>query len=142
VAEAVKATGADTSVIFVPANFAADAILEASYGGIKLVIAISEGVPVQDMIKVTPILKKNGTKLIGPNCPGLITPEESLIGILPGMIFKKDNIGLISRSGPLTYEVKTQHNPGRRHGTDNSVWELVEGHRLPDCITSIMSRNV
>jgi succinyl-CoA synthetase alpha subunit len=108
VAEAVKATGADTSVIFVPANFAADAILEASYGGIKLVIAISEGVPVQDMIKVTPILKKNGTKLIGPNCPGLITPEESLIGILPGMIFKKGNIGLISRSGTLTYEVVNQ----------------------------------
>lgn len=105
VEEAVKATGANASIIFVPAPFAADAILEASYAGVELVIAISEGVPILDMIKVTPILKKNGTKLIGPNCPGLITPEEALIGILPGMIFKKGNIGLMSRSGTLTYEV-------------------------------------
>lgn len=105
VEEAVKKTGANTSIIFVPAAFAADAILEASYAGIDLVIAISEGVPILDMIRVTPILKKNGTKLIGPNCPGLITPDEALIGILPGMIFKKGNIGLMSRSGTLTYEV-------------------------------------
>ncbi|MEL7585470.1 MAG: succinate--CoA ligase subunit alpha [Prolixibacteraceae bacterium] len=105
VEEAVQATGANTSVIFVPAPFAADAILEASYGGIELVVAISEGVPVNDMIRVTPILKQNGTKLIGPNCPGLITPDESLIGILPGTIFKRGNIGLMSRSGTLTYEV-------------------------------------
>ncbi len=105
VEEAVNATGANASIIFVPAPFAADAILEASYAGIELVIAISEGVPILDMIKVTPILKQNGTKLIGPNCPGLITPDEALIGILPGMIFKKGNIGLMSRSGTLTYEV-------------------------------------
>ncbi|KOH45376.1 succinate--CoA ligase subunit alpha [Sunxiuqinia dokdonensis] len=104
-AEAVKKTGANTSIIFVPAAFAADAILEASYAGIELVIAISEGVPIQDMIRVNSIIKRNGTKLIGPNCPGLITPDEALIGILPGMIFKKGNIGLISRSGTLTYEV-------------------------------------
>ena len=105
VAHAVKATGANTSIIFVPAAFAADAILEASEAGIKLVVAISEGVPIQDMIRITPILKLNGTLLIGPNCPGLITPGESLIGILPAMIFKEGNIGFISRSGTLTYEV-------------------------------------
>lgn len=105
VEEAVKATDANASVIFVPAPFAGDAIMEASYAGIELVICITEHVPVQDMIKVTPVLKKHGTKLIGANCPGLITPGECLIGILPAMIFKKGNIGLISRSGTLTYEV-------------------------------------
>ncbi|MFV0376203.1 MAG: succinate--CoA ligase subunit alpha [Mangrovibacterium sp.] len=105
VEEAVKATKANASIIFVPAPFAADAILEASYAGVDLVICISEGVPILDMIRVTPILKKNGTKLIGPNCPGLITPGEALLGILPGMIFKKGNVGLMSRSGTLTYEV-------------------------------------
>ncbi|MBW8332740.1 MAG: succinate--CoA ligase subunit alpha [Prolixibacteraceae bacterium] len=105
VAHAVQYTGANTSIIFVPAAFAADAILEASEAGIKLVIAISEGVPIQDMIRVTPILKMNGTLLIGPNCPGLITPGEALVGILPAMIFKEGNIGFISRSGTLTYEV-------------------------------------
>jgi succinyl-CoA synthetase alpha subunit len=102
---AVKATGANTSIIFVPAPFAADAILEASEAGIELVVAISEGLPIQDMIRITPILKQNGTLLIGPNCPGLITPGEALIGILPANIFKKGNIGFISRSGTLTYEV-------------------------------------
>lgn len=105
VANAVKATGANTSIVFVPAAFAADAILEASEAGIGLVIAISEGVPIQDMIRITPLLKLNGTLLIGPNCPGLITPGQSLVGILPAMIFKEGNIGFISRSGTLTYEV-------------------------------------
>ena len=105
VEEAVKATGANASVIFVPAPFAGDAILEASYAGVELVVCITEGVPVQDMMKAMPVLKQNGTKLIGANCPGLITPDECLIGILPGMIFKKGNVGLISRSGTLTYEV-------------------------------------
>ncbi|WP_319229650.1 succinate--CoA ligase subunit alpha [Draconibacterium orientale] len=105
VEDAVKATGANASVIFVPAAFAADAIMEASYAGIELVVCITEHVPVQDMIKVTPVLKIHGTKLIGANCPGLITPDECLIGILPAMIFKKGNVGLISRSGTLTYEV-------------------------------------
>jgi succinyl-CoA synthetase alpha subunit len=105
VAAAIKATGANTSIIFVPAAFAPDAILEASEAGIELVIAISEGIPIQDMIRITPILKQNGTLLIGPNCPGIITPDEALIGILPGNIFKKGNIGFISRSGTLTYEV-------------------------------------
>ncbi len=105
VEDAVKVTGANASVIFVPAAFAGDAILEASYAGVDLVICITEGVPVKDMIRVTPVLKQNGTKMIGANCPGLITVEECLIGILPGNIFKKGNIGLISRSGTLTYEV-------------------------------------
>jgi len=105
VEEAVEKTGANASVIFVPAPFAADAILEASYAGIELVVCITESIPVKDIIHIMPLLKRNGTKLVGPNCPGLITPGESLIGILPGMIFRKGNIGLISRSGTLTYEV-------------------------------------
>lgn len=116
VAAAVKATGANTSIIFVPAAFAADAIQEASEAGIELVVCISEGLPIQDMIRVTPILKQNGTLLIGPNCPGIITPDEALIGILPANIFKKGNIGFISRSGTLTYEVVnllTENNFGQ-----------------------------
>ena len=108
VEEAVKKTGANTSIIFVPAAVAADSILEASEAGIELVIAITEGIPTLDMVRVMPYLKKNGTKIIGPNCPGLITPEEALVGILPGNIFKKGNIGLISRSGTLTYEMVNQ----------------------------------
>ncbi len=103
VEDAVKATGANTSVIFVPAPLAGDAILEAADAGIELVVCISEGVPTLDMIKATSYLKKKGVKLIGANCPGLITPEESMIGILPGNIFKKGNVGLMSRSGTLTY---------------------------------------
>ncbi len=103
VEDAVNATGATVSVIFIPAPFAADAILEAADGGIELVICISEGVPTLDMVKATAYLKKKGVQLIGANCPGLITPEESMIGILPGNIFKKGNVGLMSRSGTLTY---------------------------------------
>ncbi|NDP21635.1 MAG: succinate--CoA ligase subunit alpha [Paludibacter sp.] len=108
VEEAVKTTGANTSIIFVPAPLAADAIMEASEAGIKLVIAISEGVPTLDMVKITPYLTKNGTKLIGSNCPGLISPDESLVGILPANIFMKGNVGLMSRSGTLTYEMVYQ----------------------------------
>ena len=108
VEEAVKTTGANTSIIFVPAPLAADAILEASEAGIELIVAISEGVPTLDMVKVMPYLKKNGTKLIGSNCPGLITPGEALVGILPGNIFLKGNVGLMSRSGTLTYEMVNQ----------------------------------
>ncbi len=108
VEQAIKATGANTSIIFVPAHLAADAILEASEAGIELVIAISEGVPTLDMVKVMPYLTKKGTKLIGPNCPGLISPGEALVGILPGNIFLKGNVGLMSRSGTLTYEMVYQ----------------------------------
>lgn len=108
VEEAITVTNANTSIIFVPASVAADSILEASEAGIKLVIAITEHIPVLDMIKIMPILEKNKTKLIGPNCPGIITPEEALVGILPPNIFKKGNVGLISRSGTLTYEMVHQ----------------------------------
>jgi succinyl-CoA synthetase alpha subunit len=108
VQEAVKATGGNTSIIFVPAPLAADAILEASEAGIELVVAISEGVPTLDMVRITPYLKKNGTMLIGSNCPGLISPDESLVGILPANIFLKGNVGLMSRSGTLTYEMVNQ----------------------------------
>lgn len=103
VEDAVQATGANVSVIFVPAPLAGDAILEAADAGVELVVCISEGVPTIDMIKATNYLKKKGVKLIGANCPGLITPGESMIGILPGNIFKKGNVGLMSRSGTLTY---------------------------------------
>jgi len=103
VEDAVKATGANTSIIFVPAPLAGDAIMEACDAGVELVICISEGVPTLDMVKATNYLKKKGVKLIGANCPGLITPDEALVGILPGNIFKKGNVGLMSRSGTLTY---------------------------------------
>jgi succinyl-CoA synthetase alpha subunit len=103
VEDAVKTTGGNTSIIFVPAALAGDAILEAADAGVELVICISEGVPTLDMVKATHYLQKKGVKLIGANCPGLITPGESLVGILPGNIFKKGNVGLMSRSGTLTY---------------------------------------
>jgi len=108
VEDAVKTTGANTSIIFVPAPLAGDAILEAAEGGIELIVCISEGVPTLDMVKATAYLKKKGVKLIGANCPGLITPDEALVGILPGNIFLKGNVGLMSRSGTLTYEMVNQ----------------------------------
>lgn len=103
VEDAVKTTGANVSVIFVPAPLAGDAILEAADAGVELVVCISEGVPTLDMIKATNYLKKKGVKLIGANCPGLITPGESMIGILPVNIFTPGKVGLMSRSGTLTY---------------------------------------
>lgn len=108
VEDAVKEAQANTSIIFVPAAAAADSILEASEAGIELVVAITEGIPTLDIVRVLPYLEKRGTKLIGPNCPGLITPDEALVGILPGNIFKKGNVGLMSRSGTLTYEMVNQ----------------------------------
>ncbi len=105
VAEAVDKTGANTSIIFVPAKFAADAIMEAADAGIKLIVAITEGIPVHDMSRVVKFVKEKGARLIGPNCPGLITPDEAKVGILPGQIFKRGPIGVISRSGTLTYEI-------------------------------------
>ncbi|HOI84126.1 MAG TPA: succinate--CoA ligase subunit alpha [Campylobacterales bacterium] len=108
VKDAVVATGADVSLIFVPPMFVADAIMEAAEAGIKLIVTITEGTPVKDMMIAKPYATKMGAKLIGPNCPGIITPEEAKIGIMPGMIFKKGNVGLISKSGTLTYEASNQ----------------------------------
>jgi succinyl-CoA synthetase alpha subunit len=108
VKDAVEATGADTSMIFVPPLFAADAVMEAADGGIKLAVVITEGIPVRDMMNAKLYASKKGMKIIGPNCPGIITSEECKIGIMPGFIFKKGSIGLISKSGTLTYEVGNQ----------------------------------
>lgn len=108
VADAVKTTGADVSIIFVPPAFAADAIMEATDAGIALVVCITEGIPVQDMVKVKNYLQGKTTRLIGPNCPGVITAEEAKVGIMPCFIFKKGKIGIVSKSGTLTYEAADQ----------------------------------
>lgn len=108
VENAVKATGADVSIIFVPPAFAADAIMEAADAGIKIIVTITEGIPVQDMIKAKKYVLAKGARLIGPNCPGIITAEECKLGIMPGFVFKKGRIGIVSKSGTLTYEAADQ----------------------------------
>jgi len=108
VEDAVKEVGADTSIIFVPPAFAADAIMEAADAGIKVIITITEGIPVADMIKTYNYLKNKDCRLVGPNCPGVITPEEAKVGIMPGFVFKKGKVGIVSKSGTLTYEAADQ----------------------------------
>ncbi|MEN9336814.1 succinate--CoA ligase subunit alpha [Flavobacterium stagni] len=108
VKDAVDQAGADTSIIFVPPAFAADAIMEAADAGIKVIIAITEGIPVADMMKAYDYIKNRDCRLIGPNCPGVITPEEAKVGIMPGFVFKKGKVGIVSKSGTLTYEAADQ----------------------------------
>lgn len=108
VKEAVEGTGADTSIIFVPPAFAADAIMEAAEAGIKVIICITEGIPVADMVKAYDYVKSRDCRLVGPNCPGVITPEEAKVGIMPGFVFKKGKVGIVSKSGTLTYEAADQ----------------------------------
>lgn len=108
VADAVDREGANTSIIFVPPAFAADAIMEAAISGIKVIICITEGIPIQDMVKAKQVVTNHGAILVGPNCPGVITPGEAKVGIMPAMIFTPGNVGLISRSGTLTYEAVDQ----------------------------------
>ena len=108
VADCVKTTGADVSIIFVPPAFAADAIMESAEAGVRLVVCITEGIPVQDMVKVKNYLSSTSARLVGPNCPGVITADECKVGIMPGFVFKKGKIGIVSKSGTLTYEAADQ----------------------------------
>jgi succinyl-CoA synthetase alpha subunit len=108
VVDAVQQAGADTSIIFVPPAFAADAIMEAADAGIKVIICITEGIPVADMVKVKAYIANKDCRLVGPNCPGVITPEEAKVGIMPGFVFKKGKVGIVSKSGTLTYEAADQ----------------------------------
>ncbi len=108
VKEAVDKTGADVTIIFVPPAFAADAIMEAADAGIKVIVTITEGIPVKDMMVAKPYAKSKGATLVGPNCPGVITPEEAKVGIMPGFVFNKGRVGIVSKSGTLTYEAADQ----------------------------------
>ncbi len=108
VADAVAGVGANVSLIFVPPAFAADAIVEAAMAGIGVIVCITEGIPIQDMVKAKAYVERSGSRLIGPNCPGIITPDEAKVGIMPGFVFKKGTVGLVSKSGTLTYEAADQ----------------------------------
>ena len=136
VEEAVKEVNANTSIIFVPPPFAAEAIIEASFAGIKVVVCITEGVPVHDMVKVKAIIDRNKTRLIGPNCPGIITVDECKLGIMPGFICKKGNIGVISKSGTLTYEAIDQLvNVGLGQTTAIGIGgDPIIGTNMKDCL--------
>ncbi len=141
VAQAVKATGANTSVIYVPPPFAADAMMEAADAGIAFIVAITEGVPVLDMTRVYPFVKDKGLRLLGPNCPGLISPGKSNVGIIPGRICKPGNVGLVSRSGTLTYEVVYQMT---RAGIGQTTCvgiggDPINGTNFIDCLAAFQS---
>ena len=136
VEESVKETSPNTSIIFVPPPFAAEAIIESSYAGIDTVVCITEGVPIRDMVKVKQIIKKNKTRLIGPNCPGIITVDECKVGIMPGFICKKGNIGVVSKSGTLTYEAIDQLvNSGLGQTTAIGIGgDPIIGTTMQDCL--------
>ena len=136
VEESVIDTDANTSIIFVPPPFAADAIIESSYAGIDLIVCITEGVPIQDMVKVKQVVEKNGTRLIGPNCPGIITVDECKLGIMPGFICQKGNIGVVSKSGTLTYEAIDQLvNSGLGQTTAIGIGgDPIIGTSMKDCL--------
>ena len=138
VADAVLETGANTSVIYVPARFAANAMYEAADAGIELIICITEGVPVLEMTKVIPYLRERGTRLIGPNCPGAISPGRSKVGIIPGTICREGNVGVVSRSGTLTYEVIHQLSQ-HEHGQSSCVGiggDPIIGTNFIDCLAA------
>ena len=136
VENAVEQTGADTSIIFVPPPFAAEAVIEASFSGISVVVCITEGVPIHDMLKVKRVVNQNGTRLIGPNCPGIITVGECKLGIMPGFICKKGSIGVISKSGTLTYEAIDQLvNVGLGQTTAIGIGgDPIIGTTMEDCL--------
>ena len=138
VADAVRETGGNTSVIYVPARFAADAMYEASDAGVELIVCITEGVPVLQMTKVIPYLRERGTRLIGPNCPGAISPGRSKVGIIPGNICSDGNIGVVSRSGTLTYEIIHQLSK-QGHGQSSCVGiggDPIIGTNFIDCLAA------
>lgn len=136
VVDAVESTNADTSIIFVPPSFAAEAVIEASFAGIKVVVCITEGIPVHDMVKVKRVVNQNGTRMIGPNCPGIITVNECKLGIMPGFICEKGNIGVISKSGTLTYEAIDQCvNAGLGQTTAIGIGgDPIIGTTMRDCL--------
>ena len=136
VEQSVEKTSANTAIIFVPPPFAAEAIIESSYAGIETIVCITEGVPVHDMVKVKQIMKKNQTRLIGPNCPGIITVDECKLGIMPGFICKKGNIGVVSKSGTLTYEAIDQLvNAGLGQTTAIGIGgDPIIGTTMKDCL--------
>ena len=136
VEQSVEKTNANTAIIFVPPPFAAEAIIESSYAGIETIVCITEGVPVHDMVKVKQIMKRNQTRLIGPNCPGIITVDECKLGIMPGFICKKGNIGVVSKSGTLTYEAIDQLvNAGLGQTTAIGIGgDPIIGTTMKDCL--------
>src|SRR3712207_1501463 len=139
--EAVRDTGANTSVVYVPPMFAADAIMEAADAGIKLVVAITEGVPVLDMTRVYPFVRERGARLVGPNCPGLISPGKSKVGIIPGRICTPGSVGVVSRSGTLTYEVVYQlTRAGMGQSTCVGIGgDPINGTNFIDCLKAFES---